>query len=131
MNRLIKLAMADMNVLSKDVEIKGSLRFQTDLFLDGKVEGEIISTGVLTIGANAEIKAEIRAKAVSIHGRVTGNVIVNERCELKANAHLVGDLHAPRLVIEEGATFVGKSEVNPAKAQAFKPEVVRSEHGVA
>ena len=36
---------------------------------------------------------------------------MSERCELKARAHLVGDLKAARLVIEEGATFVGKSEV--------------------
>lgn len=130
-NQLIETAMADTNVLSKDVEIKGSLRFQTDLFLDGKVEGEILATGSLTVGANAEIKGEIRARSVSILGKVNGNVIVQDRCELKANAQLVGDLHAPRLVIEEGATFVGKSEVNPGKAQSFKPEVVRSESGAA
>jgi len=28
---------------------------------------------------------------------------------------LIGDLHASRLIIEEGATFVGKSEVTPNK----------------
>jgi cytoskeletal protein CcmA (bactofilin family) len=46
---------------------------------------------------------------------VHGNITVDERCELKARAVLQGDLKAARLVIEEGATFVGKSEVTPVK----------------
>ena len=31
------------DVLSKDVEIKGSIKFQKELMIDGKVEGEINS----------------------------------------------------------------------------------------
>ena len=42
------------DVLSKDVEIKGSIKFQKELMIDGKVEGEIHSDGVLTIGENAD-----------------------------------------------------------------------------
>ncbi|MGV3531994.1 MAG: polymer-forming cytoskeletal protein, partial [Chthoniobacteraceae bacterium] len=50
------------------------------------------------------------------HGVVNGNVTVEQRCELKTDAELVGDLKAPRLIIEEGATFVGRSEVTPKTA---------------
>lgn len=38
-----------------------------------------------------------------------------ERCELKSRSTLQGDLKAARLVIEEGATFIGKSEVTSGK----------------
>src|SRR6266478_3728720 len=41
------------DILSSDVEIKGSIKFQKELLIDGKVEGEINSDGVLTIGENA------------------------------------------------------------------------------
>ena len=109
---------------SADVEIKGSIKFQNELTIDGKVEGEITSPGVLIIGENAEIRGEIKTKSVTVHGKVHGNITVEERCELKARAQLIGDLKAARLVIEEGATFVGKSEVTPNKI-AMKPEVVR------
>ncbi len=44
------------DILSKDVEIKGSIKFQKELMIDGKVEGEINSDGVLTIGENADIR---------------------------------------------------------------------------
>jgi len=104
------------DVLSSDVEIKGSIKFQKELLIDGKVEGEINSDGVLTIGENADIRGEIKTKSITVFGRVHGNITVAERCELKSHSILQGDLKAARLVIEEGATFVGKSEVTSGKA---------------
>ncbi len=43
------------NVLANDVEIKGSIKFSHDLIIDGKIEGEVISDGSLTVGENALI----------------------------------------------------------------------------
>ena len=114
------------NLLSSDVEIKGSIKFQNELTVDGKVEGEITSAGILTVGENSEIKGEIKTKSVTVYGKVQGNITVDERCELKARATLFGDLKATRLVIEEGATFVGKSEVTPNKVAMKQPEIVRT-----
>ena len=116
---------ASRNILSADVEIKGSIKFTNDLTIDGKVEGEITSQGTLTVGENAEIRGEIKTKSATVHGRVIGNITVDEKCELKSRAVLHGDLKATRLVIEEGATFIGKSEVSPNKVTAMKPEGAR------
>ena len=116
------------DILSSDVEIKGSIKFQKELLIDGKVEGDINSDGVLTVGENAEIRGEITTKSITVYGKVHGNITVSERCELKSKCVLQGDLKAARLTIEEGATFIGKSEVTSgtfsAKAAA-RPEVVR------
>ena len=118
------------DVLSSDVEIKGSIKFQKELLIDGKVEGEINSDGVLTIGENADIRGEIKTKSITVYGRVHGNITVGERCELKSRSTLQGDLKAARLVIEEGATFVGKSEVTSGKASlASNSSSGRSEGG--
>ena len=103
------------NSLPADVEIKGSIKFTSDLSIDGKVEGEIHSEGILTLGENADIRGEIKTKSVTVYGKVHGNITVAEKCELKSRAQLIGDLKAARLIIEEGATFVGKSEVNANK----------------
>src|ERR1700759_2330430 len=121
------------DVLSSDVEIKGSIKFQKELLIDGKVEGEINSEGVLTIGENADIRGEIKTKSIVVFGKVHGNITVNERCELKSKCTLQGDLKAARLVIEEGATFIGKSEVTSgmsvttAKTASSRPEIMRND----
>src|ERR1700756_3510524 len=121
------------DVLSSEVEIKGSIKFQKELLIDGKVEGEIHSEGVLTIGENADIRGEVKTKSITVFGKVQGNITVTERCELKSKCILQGDLKAARLVIEEGATFIGKSEVTSgmsvtaAKPAGNRPEVVRHE----
>ncbi|MCA1962813.1 MAG: polymer-forming cytoskeletal protein [Prosthecobacter sp.] len=99
------------NVLANDVEIKGSIKFSHDLIVDGKIEGEVHSDGALTVGENALIKGEIKTRSVVIFGKVEGNITVVERCELKSNAILVGDIAAGTLSIEEGATFMGQSSV--------------------
>jgi len=106
------------DILSSDVEIKGSI----------KVEGDINSDGVLTVGENAEIRGEIKTESITVYGKVHGNITVGERCELKSKCVLQGDLKAARLIIEEGATFIGKSEVTTGaiKAAPARPEVVRS-----
>jgi cytoskeletal protein CcmA (bactofilin family) len=125
------------DILSSDVEIKGSIKFQKELLIDGKVEGEINSDGVLTIGENADIRGEIKTKSITVYGKVQGNITVGERCELKSRCTLQGDLKAARLVIEEGATFIGKSEVTSgggSKAAATtvaRPEIVRTEEPAA
>jgi cytoskeletal protein CcmA (bactofilin family) len=104
------------NNLSNDVEIKGSIKFANEFVFDGKLEGEITSVdGVLTAGENADVRGEVKSKTVIVKGKVHGNITVQERCELHARSQLIGDLKATRLVIEEGATFVGKSEVTPNK----------------
>ena len=116
------------DVLSSDVEIKGTIKFQKELLIDGKVEGEINSEGVLTIGENADIRGEIKTKSITVFGKVQGNISVSERCELKSKCTLQGDLKAARLIIEEGATFIGKSEVSSGmsvKAASSRPEIVR------
>lgn len=105
------------NILANDVEIIGTLKFENELIFDGKLDGEIVSEGVLTLGKNAQVKGEVKTKAVTVHGTVNGNISVTERCELKASSQLNGDLKAMRIVIEEGATFIGKSEVTSGKTQ--------------
>jgi cytoskeletal protein CcmA (bactofilin family) len=119
------------NILSSDVEIKGSLKFSNDLIIDGKIDGEVSSDGSLTVGENAYVTGEIRTKSVVIFGRVQGNITVSERCELKSSATLEGDVIAGTLAIEEGATFMGKSTVGKAAAAAAQKNAAKAAGGKA
>lgn len=116
------------NVLNSDVSIVGVLRFTDDLLVDGSVEGEIESDGVLTVGANASIQAgekkkvAIRTKSAIIQGKVMGDIVVTDRVELASTAELVGDVTAATIAIQEGAVFVGHCSVGAPVAAAPAPK---------
>jgi cytoskeletal protein CcmA (bactofilin family) len=111
------------NVLNSDVEIKGNIKFSGELTLDGKLEGEIQTDGTLQLGDSATINGNITAQAVVVRGKVHGNISAREKIEIKSKAELFGDIRASKLVIEEGVTYVGKTEVNPNKVSPSAPPV--------
>jgi cytoskeletal protein CcmA (bactofilin family) len=99
------------DVLSSGVSITGSVKFAKQLLIDGEVKGNIESTGILTIGKHAQIRAQIRTKSVTVQGTVEGNIFATERCELQAGSTLRGDVEAPRLSVDENATFLGSAKI--------------------
>ena len=103
------------NVLNSDVEIKGNVKFSGELTFDGKLEGEITTDGVLNLGDAAVVNGNISANSVIVRGKITGNIHAKEKIEIKAKTELFGDIRATKLSVEEGVTFVGKTEVNPNK----------------
>jgi cytoskeletal protein CcmA (bactofilin family) len=102
-------------LLSRGVSIIGSVKFSDQLLIDGEVKGDINSTGTLTIGEHASIQGEVRSKSVTVQGTVEGNIFATERCELQAGCTLRGDIEAPRLVVDENATFLGSAKVGTPK----------------
>ncbi len=101
--------------MASDVEIKGNLKFSGEMSFDGKLDGEIQTDGVLNLGDSAIINGHINAQTVVVRGKVNGNINAKEKIEIKTKAELFGDIKAAKLVVEEGVTFVGKTEVNPNK----------------
>ena len=114
------------NVLNTDVEIKGNLKFSGELTFDGKLEGEIQTDGLLNLGDSAMINGTINAQSVVVRGKINGNINAKEKIEIKAKTELFGDIRAAKLVIEEGVTFVGKTEVNPNNVT---PSAAPARHG--
>ena len=109
------------NVLGSDVEIKGNIKFTGELTFDGKLDGEVHTEGTLHLGDGAVINGNITAQSVIVRGKINGNITAKEKIEIKAKAELFGDIRATKLTIEEGVTFVGKTEVNPNKVAPTPP----------
>ncbi len=99
------------NFLAAGIEITGTIRFNNDMHIDGKIEGEISSErGTVTIGESAEIKGDITAGDVRVYGNVEGKINA-QRCEIKRQASLVGDIQTKTLSMEEGAKLTGRTEI--------------------
>jgi cytoskeletal protein CcmA (bactofilin family) len=104
--------------LGSSMSIKGELSGSEDLTLYGQMEGSIrLPDHTLTIGPDADIHAEISAKALVIMGTVTGNVIAAEKVDIRSTGSLVGDLISPRLAIADGGSIRGKVQT-PTAANA-------------
>ena len=104
--------------LGNSMSIKGELSGSEDLTLYGQMEGSIrLPDHTLTIGPDADIRAEISAKTLVIMGSVTGNVVAAERVDIGSTGTLVGDLVSPRLAIADGGCIRGKVQT-PASASA-------------
>ena len=96
--------------------VKGDVVSTEDLHIDGKVEGTIeLGDHSLIIGQGASVVADLVAKSVSISGSVKGNVMGNGKVELKSTAKVEGDISAPKFLMEDGATLVGKVDTGAKK----------------
>jgi cytoskeletal protein CcmA (bactofilin family) len=105
------------SVITSDVEIKGSIKSAGAVHLDGKLEGDLTCAGDAIIGKNATVKGTINANSVIIEGAINGTIIAKDKIEMKSTARVMCDIKAKRLSVEDGVTFIGKSEVNPAGIQ--------------
>ena len=104
------------NRISSGVSITGDVKFSSELVIDGEVEGNITSSGKLTVGTHATVVGDIRVGFVTVQGAVEGNVLATERCALQAGASLHGDVQSPRLAMDENASFVGSATITANSA---------------
>ena len=98
--------------IGQSVQIKGELKGNEDLTIEGQVDGKIlVKDHNLTIGANGRITAEVHAKTVVIVGEVLGNITADDKIELAPSGSVEGDLRAPRVAIADGARFKGSIDM--------------------
>ena len=92
--------------ITGDVKASGRVR------LHGAVHGDVEVDGLLEVAKDGVVDgASIVAAALVVLGRVRGAVRVSGKVEVWKGGVLEGDVRAGALDIEDGATFVGRSEM--------------------
>jgi cytoskeletal protein CcmA (bactofilin family) len=110
-------------VIGKSVIVRGEISGKEDLYIDGDVEGTVtLSDSRLTIGPNAQVRADVNASEVVIFGSLTGNITSTGRVDLRQSAIVKGDILAGRLSIEESAVLTGRVELKTV-SEAAAPSV--------
>lgn len=110
-------------IISADVQITGTIKSSGPIRIDGKLEGDLVCAADAVIGRSANIKGSLQVTSVVIEGAVQGNITAKDKIDMKSTAKVHGDIAAKRLAVEDGVTFIGKSEVNPTGAVAGTPAV--------
>ena len=101
--------------LGRGVDFKGVIRFDGTVRIDGRMEGEVHTKGVLIVGEHALIKGLVVAGTVICGGKVQATVTATEKVQLLKSAVLLGDIRTPILSMEEGAHHHGMSEMGANK----------------
>jgi cytoskeletal protein CcmA (bactofilin family) len=89
------------------IVIKGKLKSDEDLIVRGRIEAEIESSKALFVENSGIIKANVKVKSARISGVLVGNITAEERVELAPDGRMVGDLKAPKIILNDGAAFRG------------------------
>jgi len=99
---------AERATIGPSITVKGEVGGDEDLLIQGRVEGSVnLKQQSVTVGRQGRVKADIEGKVVAIEGEVEGNLKALEQVILKGSARVQGDITAPRVVLEDGASFRG------------------------
>ncbi len=93
-------------IISFGTTVKGGLNTEGSVFIDGKFEGIIVSTGHVNIGISGVIIGEIRAKNLTVSGIVDGVCDV-EHINILSSGKIIGKIEYTELVIESNGIFDG------------------------
>jgi len=103
-------------IVGPGCEIRGDIDLDGGLRIDGKVMGKIIATGPLTVGGEGKIEAPtVDVRSATIGGSVEGDITAPDKVHLEPSAIIKGNIITNVLVIEEGARFVGNSNMPDGK----------------
>lgn len=113
------------NRIEKNTKIKGNITSEADFRIDGKLEGNVKTSGKVVIGKDGYINGKVECVNADIEGKFNGELWVKELLSLKASAHIEGNVNVTKLSVEPGATFnasctmgKGSSPVPVAKEQS-------------
>jgi cytoskeletal protein CcmA (bactofilin family) len=99
-------------IISHAIQVKGSLSGSGDLIVQGRMEGQVSLQAHVTVEENGVIVANVETQELTVNGQMNGNTEATERISISNTALYVGDLKAPRIVLEDGARFRGNIEMD-------------------
>ena len=97
-----------MTTIGRTISILGEVVSSEDITVEGRVDGQLmVRDAALTIGEQAQLRADIRGTRVVVKGQLKGSIVASERIELAASASVEGSLSANRVVLADGTSFNG------------------------
>jgi len=103
--------------VGEGVQFKGVINYQGTVRIDGQLEGEIHTAGVLIVGEGAVIQAKVEAGSIICRGRMVGDIVAQEKIQLMSPAVLNGSVKTPSLSMEEDVLFNGTCEMGPIRTK--------------
>lgn len=101
-------------VIGPSIHIDGDLRGEEDLVIEGEVKGTVhLKNDNLTIGTQGKVMADVYANTIVLEGFMKGDFYATEGVTIRKSARMQGNIHSPRVALEDGAKFKGSIEMDP------------------
>lgn len=117
------VASTQANFLGNDVAIEGTLRFTDSLAFDGRLKGEIISDGALSLQPDSVVEASVAVKSLVISGKVIGDIKATDSVHLAGTAVVIGDITTASLTMEPSASFQGQGKIGQPASKNSADEI--------
>ncbi len=106
-----------------EISGRGSIRVEGEFIGTIKVEDEVV------IGKGGKVEGDIVSKVVTVVGEIKGNVEALEKINIEVDGSMIGDIVAPRVMVEEGAVYKGKIDMEPKGSKKKTEDESKSEGG--
>jgi len=93
------------NRIEKNTKIKGDIVSEADFRIDGKLDGNVKTSGKVVIGKDGYIHGKVECVNADIEGSFNGELLVSDLLSLKSSAVIEGTVSVTKLAVEPGATF--------------------------
>jgi cytoskeletal protein CcmA (bactofilin family) len=124
------------SIVGEDTFFRGELNLSGLLRIDGDYSGVIRTTGKVLIGKNGRAECTIYAGTVVVGGVIKGNVHSSEKVIILSTGMVIGNIHTPRLIVEEGVILNGECKIDKEyrlddespKEEATEPDFRKPNH---
>lgn len=96
-------------VVSEEITIKGTIRGKSVMYILGRVEGDVILDGAVTVEPQGIVEGTIKADVIHVAGSVRGDLFAGSYVKLDASGVVDGDIQTAAITIEDGAWFNGQT----------------------
>ena len=97
----------ELNIINGGTYLEGTIETKGSVQINGRVKGMVKAADEVRVGRSGEIVGEVYAKSARIAGKIEGDVYIEQKLTLEETSSLNGNLTAGKLIIDEGAFFMG------------------------
>ncbi|MBX3235763.1 MAG: polymer-forming cytoskeletal protein [Nitrospiraceae bacterium] len=114
----------NITLLARGVLLKGEIRVEGTVRIDGRLEGDIQTKGTVVIGEDGVVQGTITAGVIINSGKIKATVTATERLQLLKTGILIGEVHTPALSMEDGSKFQGTSDMGLSSSWGEEPKTL-------
>jgi len=100
-----------VNLISENTKIEGTLNTEGNIRISGYVKGDIVCTGKVMVSSTGRVEGTVNSEIIENAGKIVGTVIANNRLKVNHSGKINGDIKIQELEIEKGGVINGNIEM--------------------